>query len=168
MSETRESVLTEIARRLSGMVIVSADIREEDVAGADIESLVGHILDFYKESQKPNVLGKDALAEIKLSIQQQLPKQVEVTSAPGYKPYSMDYKSSYSIRKTRHMPTGATVTDFAEHFNDRLAKMERIISEGHAGSMSNRVKKIENVKQYADGREVYVVAYLVYLVCCRR
>ena len=163
MSETRESVLTEIARRLSGMVIVSADIREEDVAGADIESLVGHILDFYKESQKPNVLGKDALAEIKLSIQQQLPKQVEVTSAPGYKPYSMDYKSSYSIRKTRHMPTGATVADFAEHFNDRLAKMERIISEGHAGSMSNRVKKIENVKHYADGREVTIVG-MVYSV----
>ena len=59
-----DTLVTELAGRLTGIAIISSDISASDIAGQDIESLAAHIIDHLKDSEKPAIMTKEMLAKI--------------------------------------------------------------------------------------------------------
>ena len=110
-------VVTELAKRLNGIAIISSDLEATDLNGTDIESMTAHIVSFFKESKGPRILNKQILDQI---MQSHVPEAIvkeQVIQRPRITPIT---QHNFSIRNLEVKKTGAKASDFAEYFNNRL------------------------------------------------
>lgn len=155
MSEN--TLVTELAGRLTGIAIISSDIEDLDIRGHDTEALIGHIIGYFDNSEKPVLLTKDILKTIiseKISVP--LPK-VEIIRHTDFNPVAKEIKSDFKVRNLDVQKTLGTVLDFTHYFNDRLNKIRQFIQEGQSSRLSGMIKSIDSIKQYAGGKEVAVI-----------
>ncbi len=154
-----KALVTELAGRLNGIVIISSDITDEDIAGQDRESLVGHIVSYFEAEQKPALLTKEILAKIMGGKEEAVVAQpkVEILKSPDFKPVSKEVESNFRIQNVDVDKTSGGVVDFTHYFNDRLQKIRGFIHSGQSSRLSGMMKGIDSLKQYANGKEVTVV-----------
>lgn len=151
-------IAIELANRLSGKVIVSADISDSDLTGMDLEALTGSILSFFNSAEGMKLLDKDQLGKIKerMAIKKE-PVTVEIIKETSFKPLAKEMDGEYSFKNFDVEMAGVAVNDFAAYFNDRLNKIRNIIEASRSANFGGMIKSIESVKQYAAGREVGVI-----------
>ncbi len=151
------SLVAELAQRLAGKVVISAELTDNDISGIGVESLTAHTLSFFGDSEGIHILDKPTLLMIiEKESEEKAPVQIEVFQKKDFNPLAKEIKSDYKIRRINAEKTPATVEDFSSHFRDRFRKLKEILEHGSRGSLG-MVSSIENIKQYADGREISVV-----------
>ncbi len=147
--------LLELVTRLNGKVMISSDVTEADIEGADIESLIAKITDKYAGSTG-TVLGGKELRQIAggAGLVKE-PVQVEIIKAAGFRAEAKESESMFTMREVQPEHTTPGVGDFVAHFQDRFHKLKSIIrSYGNGAGMLN---SIDSVKQYAAGRDLGIV-----------
>ncbi len=155
------NLVSELARRLVGIAIVSSDIIESDLRDQDIESLIAYIRNHFQNEQMPALLDRNIMKKIMEEKQEHQPVKVEIVGSLDFRPSAKDVREDFKIRNVSTEKTGGKVADFTEHFNDRLNKIKSVIYEGHSSRTSGMARNIESIRQYAGGREV-VIAGIVY------
>lgn len=148
--------LLELVTRLNGKVMISSDVREADVSGIDIESLIARIMEKYG-SAKGAVLNKQMLEQLASDAgTKKEPVQVEVIKATGFKAEAKETSAIFSVREAEHEHTSSSVSDFTAHFQDRFRKLKGII-KSYGNGMGGTLNSIDSVKQYTAGRELGIV-----------
>lgn len=150
-------LVAELVQRLNGKVVISSDITDDDIKGTDLEPLTAHILSLFDGSSGFNLLDKAALEKVKnLQKEEKQPVQIEVLVSSDYHPFAKDIDANYRIRNAELEKTPSGVDDFAAYFKNRFEKLKEAIERGRPGNLG-MVNNIENLKQYANGREVCIV-----------
>lgn len=150
-------LVAELAQRLTGKAVISSEIKDEDIKGIGVESLTAQALSFFEGSTGLNILDKAALLKITAANQEQkTPVQIEVVQQGDFHPIAKEIESDFIIRNADLEKTPARVDDFAAYFNSRLEKLKAAIERGRAGGLGI-VNSMENLKQYANGRDVGVI-----------
>ena len=147
-------VVTELAKRLNGIAIISSDLEATDLNGTDIESMTAHIVSFFKDAKGPRILNKQVLDQI---MQSHVPEAIvkeQIIQRPRVTPIS---SSNFSIRNLEVKKTGAKASDFAEYFNNRLDRLKSMIIEGRNVKFAEILKNIESIKQLMNGRELGII-----------
>ncbi len=152
--------VAELAERLSGTVIISAEITDKDISSVDPEALIAHILAYFDNKQGLKVLDKKALEEI---IEEQhiekAPIEVEVIRPTEFKPIAKEVSERFEIREAKIEKTAGTPNAFVEYFNDRFENIKKFLQ--NSTRISSMLNSIEATKQYANGREVSIVGMVL-------
>ncbi|MCL4364828.1 DNA-directed DNA polymerase II small subunit [Candidatus Marsarchaeota archaeon] len=160
MAESK--LVSELASRLVGVAIISSDIADSDVSGQDIEALIAHITEHFTESERPALLTRDMLLKIMSRGREvEQPIKVDVVMPLDFRPRAREVKADYLVRSVEVEKTVGSVSDFAEHFNDRLSRLKSMIYEGQNNKMAGMIHGIDSLRQYAAGREI-AIAGIVY------
>ena len=147
----------ELAKRLSGKVVVSSEIEEKAIERIGIEALAAKALMFFEEREGLKVLDRKTLEEIiKKEEESKVPSTVEVIRSPEFRPAAKDIDSDFSIRNADMERTPATVEDFATYFKSRFYKLRAAIEKGRMGGLG-MINNIDSLKQYTGGRELSIV-----------
>lgn len=158
------ALVTELAKRLNGVALVSSDINDDDIKGLDPESLNAFVVDYFKDKPRPGLLDKSVLDKI-INTQKGtavLPEtNVEVIEIPAFRPLGRETNLKYSIKNITAEKTNANVSDFAKYFGDRLNKLKDIINHGRNAKLGGMINSVESLGQYVNSREV-TVAGIVY------
>ncbi len=149
------SLVVKLTQLLSGKVVVSAEIGENDIAGMDIEALAVKIIKHF-EGAGIAILTNDELKKIISEGNDKTPITVEVIRSNGFKAEAKDVKPDFSVRNLELEKTGGAVADFSEYFDDRYKKIKEIITNGRNGTIGSMINNISNIKNYGDGREISV------------
>lgn len=148
--------VAELAKRLSGRVIISAEINDADTGEADSESLVAHTLAYFEGKQGIKILDRKALAEIlEKQRTEKSPIEVEVVRTAKFKPIANEVEAQFEVKNSRIDKTNGTTTAFVEYFNDRFEKIRKIVES--SSRLSGILNNIESTKQYTNGREVSII-----------
>ncbi len=148
------SKLAELSRLLESKVIVSADITEDDINGADIFQLAALVGDYFSNSQGIKLLDKQLLSKIISELnEEKMPKEIEIAQGAGFEPLAKEMRIKYSYVNSRIEPVGSSASDFVAHFNDRFQKLKKIITSTRTLAATD----IANISQYMTGREVSVI-----------
>ena len=147
-------VVTELAKRLNGIAIISSDLQESDLQGADLESITAYITNFFKDEKSPKILNRNILEQIMQTRIQEAIIHEPVIQKPRVTPPA---PSNFSIRSLEVKKTGAKAADFAEYFNNRLERLKAMIIAGRNVKFAEVVKDIDSIKQYMNGRELGII-----------
>lgn len=149
--------LVELANRLSGKVIISSEITEEDLAVAeDTESLIANITGHFEKKDGLKVLDKTELKKIIAGISaKKEPVQVEVIRSSDFKPAAKEISARFATRNAKIERTSSSVNDFVDCLKDRFAKIKGIM-KGHSNGYGGTVG-IGSLKQYISGRETGII-----------
>ncbi len=151
-------LVVDLANRLSGKVIISSDITDEDLKGFDIEALAGQIVSHFEGKEGAKLLDAKTLKEITGAVPvEKAPIQVEVIRPSGYKPAAKDVEADYRIRSVEIDMASSNVGVFTDYFNDRFRKMREFFGNSRGTSLGSMLNSIDSVKQYTSGREVSVL-----------
>ncbi len=151
--------LKQIASRLTGRVIISSEIKEEDLAGLDVESLIGHIASYFGE-EKIGILDKATLEKIIQEMKSEKePIEIEIKRPVEFKPTAKEVEAQISIRESDVEKTAGTTEDFVVYLNDRFKRISEMISQNMAstGIANGKINSIEKLKEYTNGREATIV-----------
>ncbi|MGC8538410.1 MAG: DNA-directed DNA polymerase II small subunit [Candidatus Micrarchaeia archaeon] len=149
------SLVVKLTQLLSGKVVVSAEIGENDIAGMDIEALAVKIIKHF-EGAGIAILTNDELKKIISEGNDKAPITVEVVRSSSFKAEAKDVKPDFSVRNLELEKTGGAVADFSEYFDDRYKRIKEIITNGRNGTIGSMVNSISNIKNYGDGREISI------------
>lgn len=151
-------LVQDLAGRLNGKVMVSSDIADTDLEGADLEALAGQVISHFEKAQGARVLDKAVLQEIlEKQPEEKKPIQVEVVQPTNYRPAAKDIEADYKIRSVEVDIASSSVSDFTAYFNDRFGKLRDMFGNVRGTSLGSMLNSIDNVRQYTSGREVSVV-----------
>ncbi len=152
-------LIVELADRLNGKVIVSSDVKEEDLKGVDFESLIAQITKYFVKEGTVNILNRHRLLEIldRVRSEEKSPVHVEILRSSDFKPAAKDVEARFTTRNVGFEKTTAGVTDFADYFNDRFRRLRDFIRNSRSSIGALGVNHIENLTHYTDGREVAIV-----------
>ncbi len=146
--------VTELAKRLNGIAIISSDLYAAELNDMDIESLAAYVVNFFKDSEEPRILNKEVLAQImKERIQMPAPKEF-TAQKPRVSP---SHAADFSVSNLEVKKTGARASDFADYFNDRLRRLKTMIMSGRNPKFTEVLKSIDSMKQYMNGRDVSIL-----------
>ncbi|MGC8699772.1 MAG: DNA-directed DNA polymerase II small subunit [Candidatus Micrarchaeia archaeon] len=148
--------LKQIASRLNGRVIISSEIKEEDIANLDTESLIGHIVSFFEGNEGIGILDKATLQKIINEMnEEKKPLEIEVNRSSDFKPEAKEIEAEIKVRESEIERTAGTTNDFVDYLNDRFKRISEMINNR---SMANgRISSIEKLKEYTNGREATIV-----------
>ena len=147
-------VVTELAKRLNGIAMISSEVGESDLEGADIESITAYAANFFKDYSEPKILNKNVLSQImKERVQQPIPIEPQIQNLRV--PNRM--RDTFEISNLEAKKTNARPSDFADYFNDRLRRLKSMILTGRSAHLTDILKNIESVKSYMNGREVGII-----------
>jgi DNA polymerase II small subunit len=150
-------LVAELAQRLTGKAVISSDIKDEDIKEIGVESLTAQILSFFEGSTGLNILDKSSLEKIIAAHgEKKNPMQIEVIQQSDFHPAAKEIESKFQIRNADLEKTPAGVDDFAAYFNNRFDKLKTIIERGRIGGLGI-INRMENLAQYANGRDVGVI-----------
>ncbi len=156
-----DKLVAELARRLGGIAIVSSEITDKDLEGADIESVIAHVRDRFGSGNGAAILTREMLVEVLGADESRREEKVEIIRPLSFNPSAKGMKEDFKIRNAATEKTSGKVADFAEFFNDRLRRIKAIISDSQSSRSSGMMHSIESIKQYAGGREI-TIAGMVY------
>ena len=150
------NLVVELAGKLSGKAMISADISEDDLKGAEIESIAARIRAHFGDSDLPRVVDRQLLEEIKEGIAlEKAPVEIEIKEPTDFRPLAKEIEPVFSTKSIAPEKTSATVGDFTDYFNDRLRRLREMIERGRSGI--SIISSIDRITQYAEGRELSVV-----------
>lgn len=150
-------LVAELAQRLTGKAVISADITDDDVRPMGVEALTAQILSFFEGSEGLNIIDRAALARItEAQKEKKNPVQIEVVQKSDFYSSAKEIESDFVIRNADLEKTPAGVDDFAAYFNNRFDKLRAAIERGRAGGLG-MINSIESLKQYANGRDVGMI-----------
>ncbi|MGC8662249.1 MAG: DNA-directed DNA polymerase II small subunit [Candidatus Micrarchaeia archaeon] len=148
--------LGQIVSRLNGSVVISSDIKEEDLAGIDVEALIGRVIEYFEEAQGIKILDRNLLDKISKEMsEEKKPVEIEINRSNDFKPEAKEVEADIKIRESQIDRTTGTTSDFVENINDRFRKISEMIS--NRSSTSGRINSISKLKEYGDGREATIV-----------
>ncbi|MCL5100358.1 MAG: DNA-directed DNA polymerase II small subunit [Candidatus Marsarchaeota archaeon] len=147
-------LLTELAKRLSGKVVISSDISDDDLKNLDVESLTALITTHFSESESISILDKETLTNIiSKRDDDKSPIEIEISSPTAFKPEAKDIEARFVISNREAERTSASVEAFADYFNDRFRNLRGKIDATRGLSI---LHSIDKMKEYADGRELSI------------
>ncbi|HUB92665.1 MAG TPA: DNA-directed DNA polymerase II small subunit [Candidatus Saccharimonadales bacterium] len=150
-------LVAELAQRLTGKAVISSEIKDEDIKEIGVESLTAQALSYFEKSSGLNILDRATLSKIlEREKESKSPVQIEVIQKRDFNPTAKDIASDFSIRNAPLEKTPARVEDFAVYFNNRFEKIKAAIERGRGGGLGI-INSMENLKQYANGRDVGVI-----------
>ncbi|MGC9129340.1 MAG: DNA-directed DNA polymerase II small subunit [Candidatus Micrarchaeia archaeon] len=151
--------LKEIASRLTGRVIISSDISEEDLGEVDLESLIGHLISYF-DGKELGILDRNTLYKIIEGMKKEKkPLEIEIERKVDFKPNAKEVEAEIKIRESPIERTAGTTDDFVAYLNDRFRRISEVISQNMAstGVANGKINSIEKLKEYANGREATIV-----------
>lgn len=155
MSE--KPLIEELASRLSGKVMISYELTDDDIRDIDIVELTANILSFFRDKEGLKILDKVSLEKVvKTAITEKMPLQIEISKPLDFKPAAKDIEPEFRVENVDVEKTNATVNDFTSYFNDRFRRLRGLI-ENNGGAGSGIITNIDRIKQYTEGREIGIV-----------
>lgn len=151
------ALVTELAGRLTGIVIVSSDVSDADIKGQDSEALVGHIISYFENSEKPALLTKEIIKKIISEKSGAAQIKVEVLRSADFNPLAKETESDFYVENVEVQKTVGTVSDFTHYFNDRYQKLRSFIQQGQSSRLYGMMRSIDAIKQYANGKDVTII-----------
>jgi len=149
--------LKQLASRLTGRVIISSEISEEDLANIEIEPLIGHIITYF-DGKPIGILDKATLSKIIEEINnEKKPVEIEVNRVADFKPNAKEFDADIKIRESSIEKTAGTTDDFVAYLNDRFKRISEIMNQSMLSMANGRINSIEKLKEYANGREATIV-----------
>lgn len=147
----------ELAQRLTGKVVVSTDVTDEEIKNVGVDALSAMVLSYFKDSASLNILDKATIAKITSKQEaEKTPLTIEIIQKSDFAPSAKEVKSDFTIRNADMEKTPAGVDDFASYFRNRFEKLCDAIERGRGGGLG-AINKIENIKQYANGRDIGLI-----------
>ena len=102
-----------------------------------MEALIARITEHFTESERPALLTRDMLLKIISGGREaEQPIKVDVVMPLDFRPRAREVEADYQVRSVELERTVGSVSDFAEHFNDRLSRLKSIIYEGQNSKMA--------------------------------
>ncbi|MGC8669816.1 MAG: DNA-directed DNA polymerase II small subunit [Candidatus Micrarchaeia archaeon] len=153
--------MKELAAKLANVgILVSSDVKLDDGGSIDIELLVSKAIELFKDQQGLKILDNIAVHKIldELSTQKaptNTEAEIEVIRKSSFEPVAKEIDARYSINHQELEKSDGTVDSFIRYFRDRLGKLRSIIE--NRSSLFGLLKSIEELKNYAEGREVALV-----------
>ncbi len=148
----------ELVDRLSvASILVSSDVKKDDIAGVDTETLANRILEDYSDRTGVKIVTRVELERILNSLtSEKAPIPIERAQKTGFSAYAAEIDANYSIRVTENDRSGVNVDGFVSYFRDRMEKLRSIIGSQRIG-INGMVPNMEALKSCANGREVTIV-----------
>ncbi len=150
-----QSLISQLAERLNGKVVLSAEINESDLTGNEIGALAAKITAYFEGKGGLKILDLRTLDEIKKIDEKKEPVRIEVIRPDGFRPEAKEVEARFSVRNAKREKTFGTVSDFAGYFRDRLRRIKSMIES--SPSSGGTINSIDKLAQYANGREVSLV-----------
>jgi DNA polymerase II small subunit len=146
--------VAKLAEMLNGIVIISSDISENDLAEFNIDHLAAIISEHFSNTEGLKILTKKLLDEIMRS-DSKAPVNIEITRNANHEAQAKEIESKFKIKESLVEKTTGTADSFAEYFQDRFTKLRNLIETGTV--TKSMLKNIESLKQYTNGREISIV-----------
>ncbi len=156
-----DNLVTELAQKLSGKVVISSEITDSDIKGIGTEIISRKALEFFGKSQGLKVIDRETLKKIigkpAPEEEQEKSPKVEVTGSISKKDTAKDVRADFTIKNAAIEKTPAGVEDFSAYFKNRFDKLRLLIERGRSAGGVSITNKIENLKVYANGRDIGVI-----------
>ena len=147
-------ITTELAKRLSGIAIISNDVNDDMLEKYTLEELHSKIVSFFEGKDGIKILNNETLDLIMKKDEEKKPEIVEVYQPISFKPIAKDVDADYKIRVSRVEKTGTSIGDFTSYFNDRFKKLKEILSYRRNVGM---IITTDKIAEYTNGKEISIV-----------
>ncbi|MEM0159238.1 MAG: DNA-directed DNA polymerase II small subunit [Candidatus Micrarchaeaceae archaeon] len=153
-----KDIVAELAERLSGRVIVSADIDRELFKGHDVESLIARIISYFSDKSGIQVLDNGSLSDILSKIKEEkAPMPIEVLPSSEFRPIAKETADNFKIRKLELETTASNSETFRDYFRSRFSKIAGILDKNGSILLNGMLNHISSIKNYANGREITIL-----------
>ena len=153
-------LVAEFAQRLSGKAVISSEITDKEISPIGVERLSEKTISFLEAYQGSKIIDKSILAQIIGEIRKEAQPEAEITyeikGTINKHQTAKDVRPEFSIRNSTIEKTPAMVEDFSAYFRNRFDKLRSIIERNRMSGVGI-TNKIENLKIYANGREVGII-----------
>lgn len=163
-----KGALKELSTTLSqARILLAADVNEELVDGVDINTIVARLIELHKSDTGISVATKAEISSIVDEItREKAPMPIEVLRQAGFKPNAAEVDAYYKITNKERLTTDGNISDFVDHFKNRLEKIRRIIEERRmATSLS---QNIISTRSYMSGREVTIAGMVTTKIATKK
>ncbi len=152
-----QKAVKELVKALSqSKIVLSGDVTDDVLEGIDISLLASKL----EEGSDGSTLRIVSAITIKATIDElkavKMPLPMEVLRSSDFNPIAAEYDASYAINSKASERAEGTTNDFVVYFRDRLRRIKGIIEE-HRKDAFGLLQSIENMKGFADGREMSIV-----------
>ena len=152
-----KDALKELSTTLSqARILLAADVDAALVKGMDTNMLVARLIELHKSDTGISVATKAEISAIADEIRtEKTPVPVEVIRQAGFKPSAAEVDALYKITNKERLTTDGNISDFVDHFKNRLEKIRGIIEWRRV--QASLSKNIISTRSYMSGRDVTVI-----------
>ena len=162
--------LKQLLNKLSQLkILLASDVTQQMLDNIDENSLLQKIIEMRSRATSESSEGEGAEPKNELEFigsadilkiaqeiaTEKVPVPVEVSHSPGFRPEAAEIEERFKVFE-KEINAVASIDDFTKHFNNRLARIKKILDRRQGIKFLNALEEIDK-NRYLSGREIAVV-----------